>query len=75
MGLDGICRPFLASLMASLMIRLLVLFLLWLAGAAPGPAPSIGIVIAVDLNGDSRNTLAADVAHLPHRNDTPQKML
>jgi hypothetical protein len=61
--------------MASLMIRLLLLFLLWLAGAAPGPVPSLGIVIAVDLKGDGRETSVADAAHLSYRNDTPQDML
>jgi hypothetical protein len=60
--------------MASLMIRVLVLFLLWLAGAAPGPAPSMGIVIAVDLKGDGRNT-SADDSHLTSRDDTQQGTL
>jgi hypothetical protein len=71
MGLDGICQPFLASFMASLMIRLLVLFLLWPAGAAPGPVPNIAIVIAVDLNGNGRDASVADAAH----SDTAQRML
>jgi hypothetical protein len=60
--------------MASLMIRVLVLFLLWLAGATHGLAPGIRIVVTVDHQGDGRNT-SADDSHLTSRDDTQQGTL
>jgi pimeloyl-ACP methyl ester carboxylesterase len=61
--------------MARLIIRLILLFVVWLMDAPPGSTGHVWSVIAVDPKGDVRDSSLADAAQLSYRYDEPRDML
>ena len=55
--------------MAQLILRLILLFTLWLIGIPRADTPQIWSVIAIDAKGDAREAALADVAQLAYRYD------
>src|SRR5262245_49532716 len=55
--------------MVQLMIRMLLLFLLWLVGATVDSTPQIWSVIGIDLMSDARDGSQADAAQLAYHYD------
>jgi pimeloyl-ACP methyl ester carboxylesterase len=61
--------------MARLIVRLILLFVLWLVDAAPDSNAHLWTVIAVDPKGDVRDTSLPDAAQLSYRYDKERDML